>query len=78
MSATILTKTERVLELEAADDILGGAYENEGWVYFAQRAEDDPMQLSCGVDLHRRDWLDMGCPVKVTITVSPGDLLNQD
>jgi len=27
--------------------------------------------------LHRRDWADMGCPQTITVTIEPGDTLNE-
>ncbi len=61
-----LTSTKKVLQLRTsmADE-----------VEFS-REPDEPGDIPAIVWLPRTDWLDMGEPQAVTVTIEPGDLLN--
>lgn len=63
---TTLIKQTRVLALGIASS-LGGA----DFV-----AENEQGQLDHVLTMRYEDWLDMGHPSTVTVTVEPGDLLN--
>lgn len=46
---------------------------------FAQRDEDHPYRYVPGVvRIERQKWRDFGCPDQVTVTIEPGDRLNDD
>ena len=53
------------------------AYHTHDIVMFRQTPEEEGIPIHYW-DLPRKDWRDMGEPKTITITVRPGDLLNDD
>lgn len=62
----ILTKTRSALRL----------VENPSTVARFAREKEEPDERDCQVTLDREVWDDMGSPVVITVTVEPGDQLN--
>lgn len=69
----MLETTRTVIPL--ATDV--GALANPDRHPFFQRPPDDPSDTQCPrVTLDRDVWIDMGRPEVVTVTIEPGDYLN--
>ena len=69
MSADILLKSEKLL------DLVGSVRDDDGEAFaFVSPDGKAGMQLM----LQRVDWEEMGKPSKLTITIVPGDLLNEE
>ena len=67
---TLLSRARTVMDLITPRH--GGAHDH---AYFASRSDDDgSIQRSCSIP--HQDWDDMGRPTRVTVTIEPGDLLN--
>jgi hypothetical protein len=67
-TAVMMTKTMKVLHLVDAKL-------DEDLAVFS-REPDEPGDIPAVVELPVADWLDMGEPDVITVTVEPGDLLN--
>lgn len=65
--ADVLEKTMKVLDFS---EVL------RGLVWFTNRQPKQPLDEATTVAVPARDWRDMGSPTQVTVTVEPGDLLN--
>lgn len=65
---TDLTRTRTVLPL--ASDL----QDSEGAAYFQATPDEEPSP--CRVRVHPDVWEDMGRPTEITVTIEPGDLLN--
>lgn len=70
---TTMTRTVSVMHLESiADDVLHGLFAE-----FSNRASgDDPSMPDRTLDLPVADWHDLGEPDTITVTIEPGDKLN--
>ena len=62
----MLTKTQTVMEFDLVDS---------GHVYFSSKDDDTSDRLR-GFNMEENDWNDMGSPLEITVTVEPGDRLN--
>jgi hypothetical protein len=66
-----LTKTEVVLGLDRG---LDGP---QDWRSFGDATPDDPSD-HVGLIIQTEAWVEMGRPEKVTVTIEPGDRLNDE
>lgn len=64
-----VTKTECVMEISYQTEI-------SPTVTFEAR-NDDEDEVYRGIRLSRADWDALGSPTKITVTVVPGDILNE-
>lgn len=65
----MLTKTRSIVPLASDQDGLGR-------LFFQRTPDEDGDGQGPRVSLARDVWSDMGCPKEVTVTVEPGDWLN--
>jgi hypothetical protein len=56
--------------------LLDKATEDAAHVLFNREDSDEPVYHSWS--MRRDDWEEMGSPETITITIEPGDLLNQE
>lgn len=68
MKATTLTKTRSILTRIAT---------GRTHVSFASHSEDDG-SIDRHVEVRRATWDDLGQPEQITLTIEPGDLLNDE
>lgn len=61
-----LVKTRRVYEMDGASD---------RGIRFVQRDEDTE-KVTTRISIEKSAWIDMGAPYEITVTIGPGDLLN--
>lgn len=65
---TIVTKSEKLLKRMPGAD-------TESYVSFS-RDPDEPEDFPASLAISRDEFLDLGSPEEITVTVEPGDRLN--